>query len=90
MIVNTDSNFWTSLGIAGLGGAVGVVGTILTALINRQHPMAALVDARIRMLIDGYECRIDELRAEIAKLEQKLDALTLELEQSRATRAFGL
>lgn len=74
----TDGNgdIWTTLGAAGLGAAIGVIGTILTALINRQPPMAAMIDARIRILIDGYEKRISELQHEIEKLEHKIDGLT--------------
>jgi len=37
--------------------------------------MAALVDSRIRMLIDGYERRIADLQEEIQRLEAKVDAL---------------
>ncbi|MCI0734795.1 MAG: hypothetical protein L0Y50_00715 [Beijerinckiaceae bacterium] len=87
--MNGDSNFWGTLGVAGMGAALGVIGTVLTALINKQHPMAALVYARIRLLIDGYERRIVELEAEIAKLEQKVDALTKDLERSRARYGVG-
>jgi predicted RNase H-like nuclease (RuvC/YqgF family) len=78
-----DANTWETVGVAGLGAAVGIVGTIITALINKQHPMAALVDARIRLLIEGYERRINELQSEIAQLELKVDALTKELERAR-------
>lgn len=74
----TDSNgeIWSTLGAGGFGAAIGVIGTILTAMINRQPPMAALIDARIRTLIEGYEKRINDLQHEIAKLEAKIDALT--------------
>lgn len=88
--MNTDGNFWATIGAAGIGGIIGVVGTIATALINRQQPMAALVDARIRMLIEGYERRINELQGEILKLEQKVDALTHELELARMRSPLGL
>lgn len=82
--MSSDPNTWETVGVAGIGAAVGIVGTIFTALINKQHPMAALVDARIRLLIEGYERRINELQSEIAKLELKVDALTKELERARA------
>lgn len=82
--MNGDSSIWGTLSVAGVGAALGVLGTILTALINRQQPMAALVDARIRLLIERYERRIIELEAEIAKLEQKVNALTKDLDRSRA------
>jgi hypothetical protein len=77
----------TVLGAGGLGALIGVVGTILTALINRQPPLAALVDARIRVLIEGYERRISELQREIDKLEAKVDALTKALDAARSRRA---
>jgi hypothetical protein len=35
-----------------------VLGTVIVALINRQPPMVALIDARIRTLIEGYEKHI--------------------------------
>jgi hypothetical protein len=85
-----DGNTWETIGVAGIGAAVGIIGTIFTALINKQHPMAALVDARIRLLIEGYERRINELQSEIAMLELKVDALTKELERSRTGAGLGL
>jgi hypothetical protein len=63
-----DSSIWVPVGTAVFGGVIGVIGTIFTALINRQHPMAALVEARIKMLIEGYEHRINELQVEIVRL----------------------
>lgn len=88
--MNTDGTIWNTLGAGGLGAIIGVIGTILTAMINRQAPMAALVDARIRMLIEGYESRINDLQEEIAKLEAKIDALTLALNEAHTRRGLGL
>jgi hypothetical protein len=85
-----DGNTWETVGAAGVGAAIGIIGTIFTALINKQHPMAALVDARIRLLIEGYERRINELQSEIAMLELKVDALTKELERSRTRGGLGI
>ena len=51
--------------------------------------MAALVDARIRMLIEGYEKRIADLQNEIRKLETKVDALTVALDEERRRTGFG-
>jgi predicted nucleic acid-binding protein len=66
-------NTWTTI-IAGLCGAlIGVVGTILTAFINRKPALATVVDTRIRVLIEAYERTIGELRMEIGKLEMKID-----------------
>jgi DNA anti-recombination protein RmuC len=52
--------------------------------------MAALVDARIRLLIDGYELRIADLQDEIWRLESKVDALTNALEEKRTRGVLGL
>jgi hypothetical protein len=79
---------WTTFGAGIAGAVVGVVGTVVTALINRQAPLAALVDARIRVLIESYECRIVELQQEVCKLEAKVDALTKALQQSKSIWLF--
>lgn len=76
----------TAVGAGGLGALIGIVGTILTALINRQAPLAAVVDARIRVLIDGYERRIEQLEHKVAKLETKVDLLTKALDEVRARK----
>jgi hypothetical protein len=88
----TDSggNLWSTVGAGGFGALIGVAGTILTAMINRQPPMAAMIDARIRTLIEGYERRISDLRHEITKLEGKIDALTRALDEARIHRGLGL
>lgn len=74
----TDSNgeILSTLGVGSVGAIIGVLGTIMTAIINRQPPMAAMIDARIRTLIEGYEKRISDLQHEITRLESKIDALT--------------
>jgi hypothetical protein len=76
----------TAVGAGGLGALIGIVGTILTALINRQAPLAAVVDARIKVLIDGYERRIEQLEHKVAKLEVKVDLLTKALDEVRARK----
>lgn len=87
----TDSNgaIWSTLGAGGFGALIGVMGTIVTALINRQPPMAAMIDARIRTLIEGYEKRINDLQHEIAKLESKVDALTRALDEAYLGHRVG-
>ena len=87
--MSADTGNLGTAAIAGIGAIVGIIGTILTALINKQHPMAALVDARMRLLIEGYERKINELQAEIAVLELKVDALTKELQRSRTDSGLG-
>jgi hypothetical protein len=82
-----DGDIWYNLLSGSAGAVLGIFGTIIVALINRQPPMAALIDARIRMLIEGYEKHISDLRTEIRKLEMKVDALTKALEQARMERA---
>lgn len=81
--------FGTLLGAGGLGALIGVVGTIVTALINRQPPLAAVVDARIRVLIEGYERRVTELQQEVARLEAKVDALTRALAAARLQKGWA-
>ena len=83
----SDVDVWTSLWTGGIGATLGVLGTVIVALINRQPPMAALIDARIRILIEGYEKHVTDLQAEIRKLEAKVDALTRALEEARMDRA---
>lgn len=90
MIGPEGGGSWTTLGAGVIGAAIGVVGTVVTALINRQPPMAALVDARIRVLINSYESRISELHEEVFKLEAKVDALTKALQQAKPFRFFGI
>lgn len=78
-----ENDIWTTLGAGGIGTALGVIGTIIVALINRQPPMAVLVDARIRTLIEGYEKHVTDLQQEIQKLETKVNALTRALDAAR-------
>jgi uncharacterized protein YlxW (UPF0749 family) len=84
-----EGDAWTTLGAGGIGTALGVFGTIIVALINRQPPMAVLIDARIRTLIEGYEKHVSDLQQEIRKLEAKVDALTRALDEARTDRASG-
>jgi hypothetical protein len=78
----------TAVGAGGLGALIGIVGTILTALINRQAPLAAIVDARIRVLIDGYERRIEQLEHKVTKLETEVELLTRALDEVYARKGF--
>lgn len=89
-MTDSSDSFWSTLGAGGFGALIGVIGTIATAMINRQPPMAAMIDARIRTLIEGYEKRISDLQHEIAKLENKIDALTKALDDARLHRGLGL
>jgi hypothetical protein len=73
----TDSAYFSATAWAGIGGLIGVIGTIIVALVNKQPPMAALIDARIRLLIEKYEYRI-------AELEDRVEDLTQELHLARA------
>jgi outer membrane murein-binding lipoprotein Lpp len=52
--------------------------------------MSALVDRRTEISIDGCASRINDLQIEIAKLEAKIDALTMALDESRPRRGFDL
>ncbi|HUB64376.1 MAG TPA: hypothetical protein VL996_08015 [Methylocella sp.] len=77
-----DQGYWTVVA-AICGAAIGAGGTALNNIFRSRSSMAALVDARIRMLIDGYEKRIADLQDEIRRLEGKVDALTNVLEEER-------
>jgi hypothetical protein len=87
MAVESDQGFWT-VAAAICGAIVGAFGTTLGQLFRSRASMAALVDARIRMLIDGYERRVADLQDEIRRLEGKVDALTNALEEERARSAL--
>ncbi len=79
----SQSDVWSALWSGMFGAVLGAIGTVIVALINRQPPMAALIDARIRTLIEGYDKHITDLQAEIQKLEAKVDALTAALDEAR-------
>ncbi|WP_395664550.1 hypothetical protein [Methylocella sp.] len=89
MAVSESAEFWPQALAGGLGAALGVVGTVLVALVNRQPPMAALVDARIRTLIESYERHIGDLRGQIARLETRVDVLKKELDAAAKRKAPG-
>ena len=80
MGVPESTELWPQLLAGALGTALGVLGTVVAALVNRQPPMAALVDARIRTLIESYERHIGDLRGQIARLEARVDMLRKELD----------
>jgi hypothetical protein len=63
------------------------VATIIAAVISRQPTLTAVVDDRIRVLLEHYERTIKELRGEIAQLESKVDFLTTELNKVWPGRA---
>ncbi|VTZ49241.1 conserved hypothetical protein [Methylocella tundrae] len=89
-MADPDAAMWTTIGAGSIGTALGVFGTIIVAMINRQPPMAVLVDARIRTLIEGYEKHVNDLQQEIQKLEAKVNALTKALEEAKASRGIGI
>lgn len=82
-----EGDIWSNVLSGSVGAALGVIGTAIVALINRQPPLAALIDARIRTLIEGYEKHVNDLQTEIRKLETKVDALTRALDRARMDRA---
>jgi hypothetical protein len=84
-------DFWITAGTSmGLGGIFGSISTVIISLIRHRGSMASLIDARIRILIESYEKRIAELQNEIMMLEQKVDALTVALDDAKSRRGFGL
>jgi hypothetical protein len=52
--------------------------------------MSALVDRRTEMSIEDCTSLVNNLQIEIAKLEAKIDALTMALNESRAARVGPL
>jgi hypothetical protein len=64
---------WLPL-LAGLFGTLaGAIATILSAFINRQPTLAAVLDSRIAIVMQIYERTIGELRTEICRLQEKID-----------------
>jgi hypothetical protein len=90
--MSIDSHdFWITAGTSmGLGGVFGSISTVIVTFIRHRGSMASLIDARIRILIESYEKRIVELQKEIENLEQKVDALTMALDDAKSRRGFGL
>jgi phosphate uptake regulator len=80
--IPNDQGFW-AIAAAVCGAIIGSFGTTIGHLFRSRASMAALVDARIRMLIDGYERRIGDLQEEIKRLEDKVDALSTQLEETQ-------
>jgi septal ring factor EnvC (AmiA/AmiB activator) len=69
----TFDGFWITF-VAGLFGTlIGSIATIIAAMISRQPTLATVIDARIAVLMQIYEKKIGELRAEIGRLEEKID-----------------
>ena len=88
MSSDPDTTFWAI--IAGMSGTVvGVIITAIGHLFQSHASMAQLVDARIRILIEGYENRIVDLQEEIRRLEVKVDALTKTLQDERSRTGLG-
>jgi hypothetical protein len=71
-----------------VGALIGAVATIVAAMISRQPTLTAVVDDRIRVLLEIYERTIKELRGEIAQLENKVDCLSTELNKVRAEQGL--
>jgi hypothetical protein len=72
-----------------VGALIGAIATIIAAMISRQPTLTAVVDDRIRVLLEIYEKTIKELRCEIAQLENKVDFLSAELSKVRTEHRFG-
>ncbi|WP_374308812.1 hypothetical protein [Methylocella sp.] len=82
MAVPDSGDFWPNLFSGGVGAALGALGTVVVAVLNRQPAMASLVDARIRTLIESYERHVGDLQRQIRQLESKVDMLTRALEEA--------
>ncbi len=74
-----SDSIWMTLSAGVSGALIGAAATIAAALISRQPTLTAVVDERIRVLLEHYERTIRDLRAEVAELERKVDCLSAEL-----------
>ncbi len=81
MTAEADQGLWAA-GIATAGAVLGCVGTVIGHIIRSRASMSAMVDSRIKLLIDEDRNRIEELQAEIKRLEDKIDFLTGQLEDA--------
>jgi len=79
---------WITLSAGVVGALIGAIATVLAAIISRQPTLTAVVDDRIRFLLEIYERTIKELRCEIAQLEDKVDVLSAELNKVRSEQAL--
>jgi hypothetical protein len=87
--MNVPNSVWITLSAGVVGALIGAVATIIAAVISRQPTLTAVVDDRIRVLLEHYEKTIRELRGEIAQLESKVDFLTAELNKVRSEHSLG-
>ncbi len=83
-----SNSVWMTLSAGVVGALIGAVATIVAAMISRQPTLTAVVDDRIRVLLEIYERTIKELRGEIAQLENKVDCLSTELNKVRAEQGL--
>ncbi|WP_020177039.1 hypothetical protein [Methyloferula stellata] len=84
-----SNSVWITLSAGVVGALIGAAATIAAAMISRQPTLTAVVDDRIRVLLEHYERTIRELRGEIAQLESKVDFLTSELNKVRSEQSSG-
>lgn len=63
---------WIPVLSGALGGILGVIGTVMTALIHNQNSTQSFVDARMRLLIESYENRIADLERQVKQLEAEI------------------
>ena len=84
-----SNSVWMTLSAGVVGALIGAVATVVAALISRQPTLTAVVDDRIRVLLEHYEKTIKELRGEIAQLESKVDVLSAELNKVRSEHGAG-
>ncbi len=84
-----SNSVWITLSAGVVGALIGAAATIAAAMISRQPTLTAVVDDRIRVLLEHYEKTIRELRGEIAQLESKVDFLTAELNKVRSEQTPG-
>jgi hypothetical protein len=84
-----SNSVWLTLSAGVVGALIGAMATIVAALISRQPTLNAVVDGRIRVLLESYERTIKDLRAEIAQLESKVNFLSMELDKVQSEHSLG-
>ncbi len=72
---SADQSYFSLLYAVG-GVIAGAVFTAVGNLFQSRASMAALVDARIKLIIETYEHRIEELQDKVSELQDKVNAMT--------------
>ncbi|WP_374307857.1 hypothetical protein [Methylocella sp.] len=66
---------WSHLISGGIGTALGTLGTVAVALIQRKPMLDGIIEARVRDVLEGYDRQVKSLFAEISELRGENRAL---------------